>query len=88
MITYLKKGCRRKEIITGKADLAGNQAVRTYRTLVLPSDKRGRILMEAEHTVFTNGTGSAVAKHREIVRMYIAEGWKYDLDGNTKIDKE
>lgn len=88
MITYLRKGNRRKEIVTGKADLAGSQALSTYRTLVLPSDKRGHILMEAEHTIFINGIGSAMAKHREIVRMYISEGWKYDLRGDTKIDKE
>ena len=88
MTTYLKKYCKRKEIVTGKADLAGDQAVSIYRTLVLPSDKKGHIQMDAEHTVFTNGIGSAMAKHREIVRMYIAEGWKYDLDRNTKIVKK
>lgn len=88
MITYLKKGNRRKEIVTGKADLAGSQSVSTYRTLVLPSDKKGHILMEAEYTVFMNGIGSAMEKHREIVRMYILEGWKYDLKGKPKINKE
>lgn len=76
MITYLKKGKLRKEVVTDGVSPTGNRSNTSFKTLVFPSDKDGRISLGAERTVWSGGKNNAKNVHSHVVKELKAEGWE------------
>ena len=76
MITYLRKGKYWKEVVTDGVSLTGNRSNTSYKTLVFPSDKDGRINLRAEKTIWSNGKVKAHNAHSRAVKELKEDGWE------------
>ena len=76
MITHLKKGRERKDIVTSRAEVAGSRSTNTYRTLVFPSDKNGRVDLKAERSIYSHGPQDASGVHISLVKEFRTLGWE------------
>ena len=76
MITYLQKGKLRKEVVTNGVSPAGSYSTTSFKTMVFPSDKDGRIDLKAEKVVWSGGKKNGMNAHSRILKELKAEGWE------------
>ena len=76
MITYLQKGKLRKEVVTDGVSPTGNRSNTSFKTLVFPSDKEGRISFQAERIIWSGGKKNAQVTHVHVVKELKEEGWE------------
>ena len=76
MITYLRKGKLRKEVVTDGVTPNGTRSITSYKTMVFSSDKNGRIDLKAERVVWSGGKGNGLNVHSHILKELKQEGWE------------
>ena len=76
MITLLGKGKLRKEVVTDGVSITGNRSITSYKTMVFPSDKNGRIDLKAERVVWSGGKSNGLNVHSHILKELKQEGWE------------
>ncbi len=77
MITYIRKGKERKEIVLSRLQYLYGQCSRTFRIMVLPFAKNGNADLAAEYNEIYSKDAAAVAYHR-ILKEFKDNGWEVE----------
>lgn len=77
MITYIRKGKERKELMISRLDYTDGQCVRTFRVMVFPCNKNGSADLAAEYNEILSRDAAALAYHR-ILRKFKDDGWEVE----------
>ena len=78
MITYIRKGKERKELMLSRLEYKDGQCACTFRVLVFPSNKRGNIELTAEHNEIVAGKEAAVITYHRILKGFKDNGWEVE----------
>lgn len=78
MITYIRKGKERKELMISKLEYHGSPLEDTYQIIIFASDRKGNIQLTGEQEQTVKGKKEAYLTYYRALKKFKADGWEVE----------
>lgn len=77
MITYIRKGKERKELMISRLEYVDGRCAGAFRVMVFPFSKNGSADLAAEYNEIFSRVAAVIAYHR-ILKKFKDDGWEVE----------